>query len=77
MNLDTLSSDSSEEEIRDLVRAFQSVIVWGEKLHILIDIFTSIGYQKDQGVLISATPSFGNKVICRYHGFNFQTLVND
>ena len=34
MNLDTLSSDSSEEEIRDTGRSFQSLIVWGKKLYI-------------------------------------------
>ena len=33
MNLDTLSSDSSEEEIRDSGRSFQSLIVWGKKLY--------------------------------------------
>ena len=32
--LDTLSSDSSEEEIRDSGRPFQSLIVWGKKLYI-------------------------------------------
>ena len=32
VNLDTLSSDSSEEEIRDSGRPFQSLIVWGKKL---------------------------------------------
>ena len=32
VNLDTLSSDSSEEEIRDSGRSFQSLIVWGKKL---------------------------------------------
>ena len=42
---------------------------------ILIDIFTSSGYLKVQGVLISAAPSLGNKVICRYPGFTFQTFV--
>ena len=35
MNLDTQSSDSSEEEIRDSGRLFQSLIVWGKKLYIL------------------------------------------
>ena len=29
VNLDTLSSDGSEEEIRDSGRSFQSLIVWG------------------------------------------------
>ena len=33
VNLDTLSSDSSEEEIRDSGRSFQSLIVWGKKLY--------------------------------------------
>ena len=32
VNVDTLSSDSSEEEIRDSGRSFQSLIVWGKKL---------------------------------------------
>ena len=38
VNLDTLSSDSSEKEIRDSGMSFQSLIVWGGA--ILIDIFT-------------------------------------
>ena len=32
--LDTLSSDSSKEEIRDSGRSFQSLIVWEKKLYI-------------------------------------------
>ena len=34
VNLDTLSSDSSEEEIRDSGRSFQSLIVLGKKLYL-------------------------------------------
>ena len=34
VNLDTLSSDSSEEEIRDSGRSFQSLIFGGKKLYI-------------------------------------------
>ena len=41
----------------------------------LIDIFTGRGYLKGQGVLISATHSLGNKVICRYPGFTFQVKL--
>ena len=33
VNLDTLSSDSSVEEIRGSGRSFQSLIVWGKKLY--------------------------------------------
>ena len=33
------------------------------------------GYLKGQGVLISAMPSLGEKVICRYPGFTCQTFV--
>ena len=33
VNLDTLSSDNSEEEIRDSGRSFQALIVWGKKLY--------------------------------------------
>ena len=33
VNLDTLSSDSSEEEIRDSGRSFQSLIILGKKLY--------------------------------------------
>ena len=40
----------------------------------MIDIFTGWGYLKGQGVLIPAKPSLGNKVICRYPGFTFQTF---
>ena len=72
MNLDTLSSDSSGEEIRDSGRSFPDSL--GEEA-ILIDIFTDRGYLKGQGVLISATPSLGNKFICWYLGFTFQTFV--
>ena len=42
MNLDTLSSDSSEEEIRDSGRSFQSQIVWGKKL----DLWSQIVWGK-------------------------------
>ena len=41
----------------------------------LIDIFTRRGYLKGQGVLISAAPSLGDKVICRHPGFTFQTII--
>ena len=34
VNLDTLSSDSSEEEIGDSGRSFQSLIVWEKKLNL-------------------------------------------
>ena len=34
VNLDTLSSDSSEEEISDSGRSFQSLIVWEKKLYL-------------------------------------------
>ena len=34
VNLDTLSYDSSEEEIRDSGRSFQSLTVWGKKLYL-------------------------------------------
>ena len=71
VNLDTLSSDSSEEEIRlrEVIPVPDSL---GEEV---IDIFTSRGYLKGQGVLISVVPSLGNKVICRYAGSTFQTFV--
>ena len=36
VNLDTLSSDSSEEEIKDSGRSFQSLIVWGKKLYLFL-----------------------------------------
>ena len=34
VNIDILSSDRSEEEIRDSGRSFQSLIVWGNKLYL-------------------------------------------
>ena len=34
VKLDTISNDSSEEEIRDSGRSFQSLIVWGKKLYL-------------------------------------------
>ena len=40
-----------------------------------IGVFTSTGYLKGHRVLISAAPNLGNKVICRYPGFTFQTFV--
>ena len=70
MNLDALSSDSSEEEIRDSGR-FIPVAYSLEEEAIFIDIFTGRGYLKGQDVLISATPRLGNKVICRCPGFTF------
>ena len=33
VNLDTVSSDSSEEDLRDSGRSFKSLIVWGKKLY--------------------------------------------
>ena len=36
VNLDTLSSDSSEEEIRDSGRSFQSLIVWEKNQNSLL-----------------------------------------
>ena len=73
MNLDTLSSDSSEEVIRDSGRSFHSLIVWGSDLYVhilenidhclleeatLIKIFTSRGCLNGKGVLISAALSW-------------------
>ena len=73
MNLDTLSSDSSEEEFRDVIPVPDSL---GEEATcILIDIFTGLGYLKGQGGLIPAPPCLGNKVISRYPGFTFQTFL--
>ena len=49
VNLDTLSSDNSEEEIRGSGRSFQSLIVWGGGGEaILRDIFTCRKYLKGQ-----------------------------
>ena len=50
MNLDTLSSDSSEEELRDSGRSFESLIVWGN--HILVGMAgflgkLNLGFQSD------------------------------
>ena len=76
VNLDTLSFDSSEEEVRDweVIPVPDTSDSLGEDA-ILIDIFTSRGYSKGQGVLISGAPILGNKVFCRYPGFTFQTFV--
>ena len=38
VNLDKPSSESSEEEIRDSGRSFQSLIVWGKKLYLLTSL---------------------------------------
>ena len=40
-----------------------------------ICFYTSRGYLKCHEMLISATPSLGDKVTCRYSGFTFQTFV--
>ena len=91
MNLDTLSSDSSEEDISDSGRSFHSLIVWGSDLYVhilenidhclweeatLIEIFTSIGCLKGKGVPISATPSLGNKVFMCMYLLIFRMLVH-
>ena len=61
MNLDTISSDSQR---------FRAVIPFPDILGdeaVLIETFSCRGYLKGQGVLISATPGLGNKVImCMY-----------
>ena len=41
MNLDTLSSDSSEEEIRDSERSFQSLITL-VNVYVALPVFTSV-----------------------------------
>ena len=40
-----------------------------------INICISNGSQKCHRVLISTTPSFGDKVICWYTGFTFKTFI--
>ena len=71
MNLATQSSASSADEIRESGRAFQSLIVWGEEAT-FINICIGNGSLKCHRVLISTTPSFGDKVICWYTGFTFK-----
>ena len=40
-----------------------------------ICFYTSRGFLKCHGMLISAMPSLGDKVTCRYSGFTFHTFV--
>ena len=90
MNKDTLSSDSIEE-VRDSGRSFHFLIVWGSDLNLhilenidnclgkeakLIEIFTSRGYLRGQGVLISAMLSLGSKVIMCIYLLIFRLLVH-
>ena len=74
MNLDTLSTDISEEKNQRFGKVIPVPDSLGKEA-ILIDIITSRGYLKGQEVLISAAPSLGNKVICWYSDFTFQTFV--
>ena len=65
-------------QFRGRKQGFREVIPIPDSLGeeaILIDIFTGGKNLEGQGMLISATPSLGNKVICRYPGFTFQTFV--
>ena len=79
MNLDTLSFDSSEEDIRDSGRSFHSLIVWGSDLYVhilenidhclweeatLIEIFTSRGCLKGKGVLVLPRLVLGIRSSC-------------
>ena len=72
VNLDALSSDNSEEKIREVIPVPDSP---REGRSYSYRRLNSRGYQKGHGVLISAAPSLWNKVICRYPGFTFQTFV--
>ena len=71
MNLDTLSSDS--QRFREVIPFPDSL---GEEA-VLIETFNSRGYLKGQGVLISATPSPGNKVIKCMYLLIFRMLVHE
>ena len=59
---------------RESGRAFQSLIVWGEEAT-FINVCISNGSLKCHRVLISTTPSFGDKVICWYTGITFKTFI--
>ena len=71
MNLDTLSSDS--QRLREVIPFPDSL---GEEA-VLIETFSSRGYLKGQGVLISVTPSLGNKVIMCMYLLIFRMLVHE
>ena len=60
VNLAIQSSASSADEIREAT---------------FINICISNGSLKCHRVLVSATPSFGDKVICWYTGFTFKIFI--
>ena len=74
VNLVTESTAHSEAEIRESVKRFQSLIVWGEETG-LVYISPSHWDLECQGVMIPGTPDGGNKVICGYTGCTLQTFV--
>ena len=71
MNLDTLSSDS--QRFREVIPFPDSL---GEEA-VLLETFSNKGYLKGQGVLVSVTPSLGNKVIMCMYLLIFRMLVHE
>ena len=70
-NFDTQSSDNLAEEIGEDIPVSGGL----RKETTFICFYTSRGYLKCHGMLISATSSLGDNVICRYAGSTFQTFV--
>ena len=73
MNLDTLLSFDSQR-FREIIPLSDSL---GEEAVLNIETFTGRWYLKGQGVLISATPSLGNKVIMCMYLLMFRMLVHE
>ena len=72
VNLDTLSSDS--QRFREVIPFPDSL---GEEAVLKETFKSSRGYLKGKGVLISATPSLGNKVIMCMYLLIFRMLVRE
>ena len=77
MNLATPFSAPSAEEIRESGSAFQSLMMrdGGGGEATLINISIGYGDLICDRMIISAAPNQGDKVICLYSGFTFQTFV--
>ena len=64
------SSGISAVDNRESWMSFQSLIVWGKKLHLYASKLQCLG------VTISTTHSLWDKVICRHSGFTLQIFVD-
>ena len=70
-NFDTQSSDKFRGGNQGIRKNIPVPMIRGKKLQLYA---SSGGYLKCHGMLISATPSLGDKVTCRYSGFTFLSI---